>query len=80
MLAMFRFQQVTGPPDQVSQLALEPEHSALPFADFAQWPRRISGLNFADDFDESRFAQFGWPRYEVGGGQLRVGGSLSMFW
>ena len=56
MLAMFRFQQATGPPDQVSQLALEPEHSALPFADFGQWPRGISGLNFADDFDESRFA------------------------
>ncbi len=34
-LAMFRFQQATGPIDQVSQLALEPEHSALPFADFA---------------------------------------------
>jgi hypothetical protein len=34
-LAMFRFQQATGPIEQVSQLALEPEHSALPFADFA---------------------------------------------
>jgi hypothetical protein len=34
-LAMFRLQQATGPIDQVSQLALEPEHSALPFADFA---------------------------------------------
>ena len=58
-LAMFHFQQVTGPIDQVSQLVLETEHSALPFADFAQWASRISGLNFAGDFDESRFAQFG---------------------
>ena len=63
---MFRFQQAAGPIDQVSQLALEPEHSALPFADFAEWARRISSLNFADDFDESRLAQFGSPRDEVG--------------
>jgi hypothetical protein len=69
-LAMFRFQQATGPIDQVSQLALEPEHSALPLADFVQWVRRISSLNFADDFDESRRAQFGWSRDAVGRGQL----------
>jgi hypothetical protein len=31
---MFRFQQATGSIGQVSQLALEAEHSALPFADF----------------------------------------------
>ena len=58
-LSMFRFQQATGPIEQVSQLALEPKHSTLPFADFAQGARRISSLNFADDFGESRFAQFG---------------------
>jgi hypothetical protein len=34
-LAMLPFQQATGPIDQVSQLALEPEHNALSFADFA---------------------------------------------
>ena len=66
---MFRFQQAAGPLDQVSQLALETEHSALPFADFAEWASRISGLNFAGDFDESRLAQFGWPCDEVGRGQ-----------
>jgi hypothetical protein len=65
---MFSFQQAIRPIHQVSQLTLEPEHSALTFADFAQWGRRISSLNFADDFDEIRDAQVGRPRYDVGRG------------
>jgi hypothetical protein len=58
---MFSFQQATRPIHQIPQLTLEPQHSALTFADFAQWARRIGSLNFADDFDESWVPNLGGP-------------------